>query len=58
MFNQAIVFGIAFSVGTNVQVLCGHVAHATETGWTKTHWQYAKVTLYATFVVGIVTTAY
>ena len=35
--------------------LTGHVTHATETGRTKTHWQHAKVALYATFVIGVVT---
>jgi hypothetical protein len=36
--------------------LAGHVAHAREAGGTKAHWQDAKITLDATFVIGVVAT--
>ena len=54
MPNHISVYLLVF-FGSNE--LTGHVTHATETGWTKTHWQHAKVTLYATFVIGVVATA-
>jgi hypothetical protein len=58
MFNEFIMFRIGFTVVTYVQVLCGHVTHATETGGTKTHRQHAKVALYAAFVIGVVATTH
>jgi len=57
MFNEFVVFMIRLAIITYVQILCGHVTHATKTGGTKTHRQHAKVTLDAAFVIGVVATA-
>jgi hypothetical protein len=58
MFNEFIMLRIRLAIITYVQILCGHVTHAGKAGGTKTHRQHAKVALYTTFVVGVVTTAH
>jgi hypothetical protein len=58
MFNEIIMLRIGLAIIAYVQVLCGHVTHARKAGGTKTHWQHAKVALYAAFVIGVVATTH